>query len=224
MRIVGAIGMGLVLAVLVVGLALYPMLHPTYTKLLSQRYSMVQESGLSQARVLSLAEQVRQFVSDSEVDTLPVTVDGRPGFDAAAVSHLRDVRSVFAGARTATGILAVIVVVWLGVLMARRRIREVGIAMLWAAGFDAAIVVLGGLAGFANFDALFAWFHGLFFSAGTWQFPADSLLIEIFPTGFWVACGVTWAALILLGAVILGVGGWLVRANVRRPEGQNASV
>jgi integral membrane protein (TIGR01906 family) len=218
LRALAALTAGLALAVLVIGVALYPMLHPTYTRLLSERYSLVQDSGLSQARVLSLAEQVRQFVSDSEVNTLPATVDGRPGFDAAAVSHLRDVRNVLANARTITGVLAAVVVVWLGVQIARRRTREIALAMFWAAGIDVAIVVLGAIAGVTSFDAFFAWFHGLFFSAGTWQFPADSLLIELFPSDFWMACAITWGGLVLLGAAILGVGGWLVR----RPGGQAA--
>ena len=55
-----------------------------------------------------------------------------------------------------------------------------------------------------NFERFFAWFHGLFFSAGTWEFPADSLLIEVFPEGFWVAAGSTWGALVMLGGVASG--------------------
>ena len=70
---------------------------------------------------------------------------------------------------------------------------------------------LGRSAGLVNFDALFTWFHGLFFAAGTWEFPADSLLIELFPDGFWVAAGVTWAALVASGGLVLAVAGWFVR-------------
>jgi integral membrane protein (TIGR01906 family) len=222
-RVATAIVAGLALALLVVGLSLYPMLHPTYTKLLSQRYSQVAESGLTQSRVLFIAEQVREFVADGDVSSLPATVDGRPGFDEAAVSHLRDVRKVLDGARTFTGVLAALVVVWLGIEIARRRFAVISSAMIAGAAWCLVIVVLGGVAGTMNFEALFTWFHGLFFSAGTWQFAADSLLIEVFPEGFWIAAGVTWGALILVGAGVLGVGGWLMRGAETHPLPRRAN-
>jgi integral membrane protein (TIGR01906 family) len=218
-----AIVSGLGLAFFVVGLALLPMLHPTYTKLLSQRYSLVAQTGLSQTRVLAVAEQVRRFVTDADANSLPATVDGRPGFDRQAVSHLRDVANVLDGAQTATGVLAALVAAWLGVLTARRRFRDISLGLMVGGGFCVLFVVLGALAGTMNFDALFTWFHGLFFAAGTWQFPADALLIEVFPEGFWVAAGATWAGLILLGGVVLGFGGWLVRSAETHPMARRAN-
>ena len=79
---------------------------------------------------------------------------------------------------------------------------------------DKVIVVLGAVAGLLNFDALFTWFHGLFFAAGTWEFPADSLLIEVFPEPFWSTAAAVWAGLVLLGAGILAVAGGFVRSEV----------
>ena len=211
MRALTALFVGLALALTVIGLTLIPLLHPTFTKLLVQRYSETAQSGLTQAQMFHNGELVREFVADGDVDTLPGTVNGRSGFDAAAVSHLRDVRGVLAGARTLTGILAAFVVVWLGVATVRKELATIAWALLAGAGFCLAFVVLGALAGTVSFDTLFRWFHGLFFSAGTWEFPADSLLIELFPEGFWIAAGATWAGLVALGGVILGVAGWLVR-------------
>lgn len=222
MRIGSAIVAGLALALFVAGLALLPMLHPTYTKLLAQRYSLVAQTGLSQSRVLSVAEQVRRFVTDADANSLPAAVDGRPGFDRQAVSHLRDVANVLGGARTVTGVLAALVASWLGVLTARRRFRDISLGLMAGGGFCLLLVVLGALAGTMNFDALFTWFHGLFFAAGTWQFPADSLLIEVFPEGFWMAAGATWAGLILLGGAVLGLGGWLVRGAETHPRARLA--
>jgi integral membrane protein (TIGR01906 family) len=210
-RVVEALVAGMALALLVVGLALYPMLHPAFTNLVSQRYSLVAQSGLPAARVLSTAEQVRAFVADDGVDRLPATVDGRPGFDAPAVSHLRDVRRALAGAHTFTGVLAALVAVWLGVLIARRRFSAISDALISGAGLCMLLVAVAALAGVTDFEALFTWFHGLFFSAGTWEFPAESLLIEVFPEGFWMAAGLTWAGIVLLGGAVLGVSGWLVR-------------
>jgi integral membrane protein (TIGR01906 family) len=196
---------------LIMGVALIPLLHPTFTKLLVRRYSETAQSGLTQAQVFHYAEQVRDFVSDGDVKSLPARVDGRSGFDDAAVSHLRDVRGVLSGTHTFTGILAALVVVWLGVETSQRRFTAIAWALLAGAGFCLLFVVLGTLAGTLSFDTLFRWFHGLFFSAGTWEFPFDSLLIQLFPEGFWVAAGATWAALVAVGGVLLGVSGWLVR-------------
>lgn len=211
MRALTAMVVGLALALAVVGIALIPLLHPTFTKLLVQRYSETTQAGLTQAEMFHYAEQVREFVADGDVDSLPATVDGRPGFDAAAVSHLRDVRRVLHGARTFAGILAALVVVGLVAAVARSEFQILYWSLLAGAGFCLLFVVLGAVAGSVNFETLFRWFHGLFFSAGTWEFPADSLLIELFPEGFWVAAGLTWAGLVAIGGVILGVAGWLVR-------------
>ena len=222
MRIAKALASGLVLALFVVGLALYPLLHPTVTKLLSQRYSLVAEIGLPQHRVLQLAEQVRDFVSGSDADALPTTVEGRPGFDAAATSHLRDVHNVLGAARTATGWLAALVVVGLGVQIARRRFSAISDAMLAGGAVCVLLVVLAALAGTLDFDSFFAWFHGLFFSAGTWEFPADALLIQLFPEGFWMAAGLSWAGLVLLGGIVMAVAGRLVRDADSRGSGAPA--
>lgn len=228
MRALTALVAGLALALLVIGLALIPLLHPTFTKILAQRYSETSQAGLTQPQMLHWAEQVREFVADGDVELLPATVGTRSGFDAAAVSHLRDVRRVLAGARTFTGILAALVVIWIGIEMSRRRFVTIAWALIAAAGFCLLFVVLGALAGTVNFDSLFRWFHGLFFSAGTWEFPSDSLLIELFPEQFWIAAGATWAGLVLLGGLVLGGTGWALRkaemhATAARADGQNVN-
>ena len=86
-------------------------------------------------------------MADGGVDTLPATVDGRPGFDAAAVSHLRDVRRVLdRGAGWSPGVLAALVAVWLGVHIARRAVLGDLGRLLRGSGVCAVIVVLGAVA------------------------------------------------------------------------------
>jgi integral membrane protein (TIGR01906 family) len=216
MRVLSAVVVGLMLAVFVVGVSLFPMLHPTFTRVLSQRYSLVAQSGLPQQRVLAIAEQVRDYVLDVDAPPLPQTVDGRPGFDATAVSHLNDVRRVIDVEQSVTGVLAAVLAVWIGLAIARRRLSAIGEAFFAGAACCVLLVVLGGLAGTMNFDNFFAWFHGLFFAAGTWQFPANALLIEVFPEDFWMACGVVWAGLILFGGLVLGVFGMAIRGAQAR--------
>jgi len=212
---------GLALAVLVVGIALFPLTQPAFTRIVAGRTSEVAEAGLAKARMLSVAEQVRRFVVDgNRGGALPSTVDGRDGFDEAAVSHLLDVRHVLSRAQLVTGALAALLTIWIGVEVARKRTSRIASAMRVAAIACVALVALSALAGLVNFDWLFTQFHGLFFTAGTWEFPSDSLLIETFPEAFWATAGATWAALILLGAAALAVGARFVRES---GEGSSAS-
>ena len=72
------------------------------------------------------------------------------------------------------------------------------------------------VAAVTSFDAFFTAFHGLFFAAGTWTFPADSLLIRLFPEPFWEASGAAWAALVLAGAGLLALAARLLRTAAAR--------
>jgi integral membrane protein (TIGR01906 family) len=208
---------GLALAVLVIGLTLIPLTTPVVTRVLAQRYALAEEAGLPPQRMLEVAEQVRAFVADPAESTLPEQVDGRPGFDVSAVSHLADVRRVITAAQYATWVLAILLGIWLGVALARGHQRHVGHALLAGAVWCAALIFLAALAGTLNFDALFTAFHGLFFAAGTWMFASDSLLIQTFPEQFWATAAALWAGLILLGAVGLAAGSHLLLAPSKAP-------
>jgi integral membrane protein (TIGR01906 family) len=146
--------------------------------------------------------------------TLPETVAGRPGFDVAAVSHLADVRNVLAGARLATWVLAAGLAVLATWALLRGRRDLVSACLRAGAVATAVLVALGGVAAVSEFDTFFSAFHGVFFAEGTWTFPYDSLLIRLFPVGFWSTSGVAWAGAVL--AIALGywvVGAWLVRGQ-----------
>ena len=85
--------------------------------------------------------------------------------------------------------------------------RELGRGM--QVGAMALLALVLGAAAFAlvSFDAFFAAFHAIFFAAGTWTFPYDSLLIQLFPERFWALSGAAWGALALalaVAAVFLG--------------------
>jgi integral membrane protein (TIGR01906 family) len=206
---------GFVLALLAVGVSLLPTLHPAMTANLVHRYASTQDAGLSKARVLELAEQVRGFVVDGRPDTLPAEVDGRSGFDDAAVSHLRDVRGVLFGARALVGVLALVAIALGGMLFSRKRFAEISSAMLWGSGLTLGGMALAATAAAADFSATFALFHGVFFSAGTWTFSADALLIQLFPVEFWSTMGAIWATLAGVLGLALGVAGWLLRRAIR---------
>lgn len=205
--------MGLCLAFVVIVLALQPVLTPQAVKALVSRYSSSMGAGLSQERLLLAAEEVRAFTIDGSIDTLPETVDGRPGFDSAMVSHLRDVRELIAGVRFAAGVVAVLVAIWLAVQGLRARPDLVAFAFTTSAIVCVAVIALAAAGALTDFDTFFRAFHGVFFPGGNWSFPADALLIEIFPEMFWAAAGAVWAGLAIIGSAALAVGAVVLKKH-----------
>jgi integral membrane protein (TIGR01906 family) len=201
---------------LVLGSSVMTLIVPVYTSALTQALDVPATAGLPAADVVRLTAQVRALVADPEFDPLPATWKGRPAFDQAAVSHLMDVRGVFGGARLATGLAALLLAAYVGWCVARRRFEALAGGMLAGAVLLAAGIVLAIVAALTSFDAVFTAFHGLFFAAGTWMFPADSLLIRLFPERFWEVSGAIWAGLALIGAVALAVAARLLRSAAVR--------
>lgn len=202
---------GAVWLVLILGVTLQPLTFPAYTAMLVRSEEVAARTGLSEERAVEMAQLVRAFVSDPDARPLPPIVDGRPGFDTSMVSHLEDVRRVFLGARVATGVLAAFLAVWVLVSIALKRWRPLAAGLRvggWlAVGAPLALALLGVL----DFGLLFTLFHGLFFASGTWTFPYDALLIQLFPQAFWVTSGMVWALLVMA----CGAASVLVAARFR---------
>ncbi|HET6498796.1 MAG TPA: DUF1461 domain-containing protein, partial [Coriobacteriia bacterium] len=160
-------------------------------------------ASLDAAATSALAERVRAFVAGADGVTLPLTLeDGRPAFDARAVSHLVDVRYVLRGAWIAAGIAAVLAAAWTMAAVRTGRRRELAASLTGAAWGTAGAVALAVLGAVVDFDWFFTAFHAAFFAPSTWQFPADALLIRLFPEPFWAVSGAVWGA----GALLAGAG------------------
>ena len=56
---------------------------------------------------------------------------------------------------------------------------------------------------FLDFGSFFSAFHGVFFPQGNWTFSSESLLICMYPTGFWMGMGVLWLATTLIASIIV---------------------
>jgi len=194
----------LAILLLVLGLSLWVLTTPAYVNALVRVVGSAEETGLGEQTTLEAAESVRRFVVDRDAPDLPEMIEGVPAFDAAAVSHLADVRDVVVPTRWLTLVLLVLVPAWAAIRWrtpdGRRRLsRAAGTAS--AALLSATALAI--LAGLLDFDALFAWFHSLFFAEGTWVFPYEALLIRVFPLRFWIAAGATWGVLVLIAAAFL---------------------
>lgn len=208
MRVVESLVMGLVLSVLAIGLSVTLLGSPWFTHALSLRYSLWEDAGLTQAHMTEIAEEVRAFVIDGAGE-LPEIVDGRTGFGADAVSHLADVAAVMNRATLLTWVSGLLAAAWAVARLIGRRFDRLRDGLRVGSLLTLLAVLVTVLAGTADFNSFFSAFHGLFFAAGTWTFPADSLLIQLFPEPFWAASAGAWAALSVLFAGVmwlLGVG------------------
>lgn len=203
-------------AALVIGSAVMALTVPVYTSAMTQALKVPETADLPAADVVRLSAQVRSLVADSTYTPLPSEWNGTTAFDAGAVSHLLDVRTVLSVARLATGVSALLLALYVSWGIARRRLSVLASGLRAAAALLVFCVVAAVVVAFSDFESLFAVFHGLFFASGTWTFPADSLLIRLFPERFWVASGAAWGALVLVGAAALFVAARLLRATAAR--------
>lgn len=204
---------GAALALTVVGAAVWILTTPPFTAIMSVRVSDARAIGAPASEAPHLAEQVRAYVASEDGATLPDAPDGRPAFDRAAAQHLADVRHVVAGSRVATAVLSALCTLWIAVGLMRRRTERIAAGLRAGAIGSLAFVAIGALLGVLDFDTLFVWFHSIFFAEGTWVFPADSLLIGLFPESFWIVAGASLAALVAAGGGLLWVAAlWVSRS------------
>jgi integral membrane protein (TIGR01906 family) len=193
-----------VIAVIVLGLTVMLLLTPQYVRWRVAAGDSTELTGLGLETTLEAAEAVRLFVVDENAPALPAAIDGVAAFDEAAVSHLVDVREVIVGARWMTIVLSIVGAVWLLVRGRSQHGRALVRAGLRSAAWFLVLgLVIATVVGATSFDALFTWFHGLFFAAGTWTFPADALLIRIFPLRFWMEAAGSWTVLVIASAALL---------------------
>lgn len=189
--------LAVVVALLIVGAAVIVAGQPWLTARLSARHSQGEAAGLSAQRTAELAETVRAYVVDG-AGSLPERIDEGPGFDAASVSHLDDVRDVLGLARVVTFVAAGLLAVWVVSSVRRKSLGRLAAGLRLGAAIPVLVIALATVVALVDFSAFFEAFHALFFSAGTWTFSYDSLLIRLFPQGFWIAIGV-WAAGLVTG-------------------------
>lgn len=189
--------LAVVIVLATIGLTLLPLTSAPYVRAMVSAVGAAERTGLGEEATFTTAEHVRRFVTDSSAPSLPASIEGRAAYDEASVSHLVDVRDVLVPARIAGIAFAVLASAWVAIRWRAGRGRALLARTLSGAGW----ALLAGVAcvaalGMADFDVLFARFHGVFFAPGTWQFPDDALLIRVFPLQFWTASGATWGVLV----------------------------
>lgn len=151
------------------------------------------------------------------------------GLDADAIAHLDDVNDVVASVRMPLLGCTMIAAFCLMALVGMFGPVAAGRALLYGGAGALALFAILGAWGLIGFDGLFAWMHSLFFAEGTWVFPADSLLIQMYPAGFWMGMGAWWlcsSCVVAIASIVIGLVIIRKRAAAkekpRRPAGLQA--
>lgn len=122
---------------------------------------------------------------------------------SSAVDHLQDCIPIFVTSRIAIILSLVFALVGILLLIIRRRRKLAGWIMFVVPLVIIGVITVLGVWSFIDFDSLFTALHGLFFTSGTWVFPADSLLITLFPEAFWMGMGIVWVSVSILASLIV---------------------
>lgn len=211
-RILGWVA-SLVIALLAVvaaaGCVVWALSSPWYTRIAAPAKVEYTAAGLSQDTMSALADEAAVFVNDPSAPQLPGMVEGRTGFDEAAVRHLMDVRLLLLEGRrlTIVALIALVALCALFLFAGHEHEHVVSTGLMLGGLLLFVAVLIAASAGSTNFDMLFTRFHKLFFQPGTWTFPAGSLIVQLFPTAFWVAVGKLagfFSAVLAVGMFVVG--------------------
>jgi len=158
--------------------------------------------------LVSTALAVRDFSLGNDNAAMPTGSDYHTAITPDAVSHLLSVRTVFLTCVFACILLFVALLVLIIIAVKRKGSGVLARPLIIGGAIPLAAAIVLGVVVMVDFEGFFVWMHGLFFAAGTWTFPDDSLLIRSLPYNFWVSCGVVWAAsmaVLCLISVIIGI-------------------
>lgn len=166
----------------------------------------------SEARTLLEDTASTEGFPGSQVQTMEqlAAMDPAYGLDQEALDHLDDVNDVLSRLMNAILGIAVLSAFCLFGTLWMFGPSPVGRALRWAAA--ATILLFALMAGWAalSFESLFSFIHSLFFAAGSWTFPADSLLISMYPTQFWVGMALYWFAITMTLATLSWIIGTII--------------
>ena len=122
--------------------------------------------------------------------------------------HLLDVRQLFT---QLCHLFYALVLVSVLLLVLQRRFAQGRVLLRTGYLGLAAILLPGVVMLLGGFVPLFVFLHTLLFPAGTWVFPDDSALIQLFPLAYFFRFGILY-----VGALVLVFGGLLVWGKLRK--------
>jgi integral membrane protein (TIGR01906 family) len=132
-------------------------------------------------------------------------------FSTEAISHLDDVSDLVSKLTFPLIAVGVLAAFCLMATLWSYGARPIYKAFIASGAATIAVIVAFGAAAATGFSAFFNQLHSLFFAEGSWQFPASSLLITIYPEQFWINMGVLWAATSIAFALVALIAGFVMR-------------
>ena len=142
-------------------------------------------------------------------------------FDDKQVSHMEDVRDLLKNIFIFFSIcLILFLILFLVTLLIHKKnpAKRTGLVFLWSSAVVFFLMLLLFLLA-TNFSSLFDRFHAAFFPQGNYMFPEGSLLITMFPFGFFFDFFITLAlSSCVLAAAVLAAGIFLFLSAKRREK------
>ncbi|MGM0366196.1 MAG: DUF1461 domain-containing protein [Actinomycetota bacterium] len=202
----------LLILIIFAPLAMYLFSMPSYMSLYKEHN--VTENIAEDDLVSITANLISFFQNKEEVQRFEPEGDA-PAFTAAERSHLEDVRDVTNMLLSLFYASLILFVLFTILLLSRDMVkffRSMGVVFVAAASGVMVILLLLYILS-RNFWVFFEQFHQVFFPQGNYMFPGDSLLITLFPLGFFysyflrmvTASGVILAVLLVVGIVFLNI-------------------
>lgn len=226
---VGGVLLSLATALVILGLTMIPFFTPAWIHSEQDRAGSALFTGYPPDEVHQVTDSiVHDLLFGGAFDVragcirLASCAGQPPVLDPAEVSHMRDVRGVFAG--FAIAILASLA----GLFAAAWRLRRSPAsarAAAWGAvrrgaGSLAILLFVLGVVAVAAFDAAFELFHQLLFPGGNFNFdPRTEKLVQLFPEQFWSETSLTFGA----AAIVVSIGvAWFARRRAAAAAGRPA--
>jgi uncharacterized membrane protein len=205
--------LGLALAVVITLAGPLLLFNPWFTSALQARHGVAGALGTTQAEVDRVTGEILvDLYVDGDFDAR--LEGGEPILDERERSHMGDVSALVR--LLGTILLVAVVTAMACAMLLRGQAGSIGRAML-AASLSVGVAALVLAIVFAvAFEPAFLAFHAIVFPPGTYLFAPGSLLIVLFPTGFWFDASLVAGAAIVLTAVAIGLAGWRL---VRRAGG-----
>jgi integral membrane protein (TIGR01906 family) len=207
------VALAFVVPVILVGLNVGLLASEPYLRLEYARPGFPEAPGFGAAERLDAASRSTAFIVSSAGPDILAELEyrGAPLYTEGEIAHLVDVQRLVRALLQAAVLGTVLI--GLCAIVARHAgqrgfLRRVLAAGGWVTMVLVLLVAVG--VGFA-WRTVFTGFHEVLFPPGTWEFPADSGLIRLFPEVFWRDAATAAASLTLLEALALV---WLGRRNL----------
>ncbi|MDP6822923.1 MAG: TIGR01906 family membrane protein [Dehalococcoidia bacterium] len=178
-------------------------------------------SGLDDAALTSAAGQIIDyFGNDEEFLDLRVDFEGDEIalFNEREITHMADVKDVMNVVFNAVWVTGAVLIIVVGggfFLLGRRFLPLLRSAIVWSTIAGLAVAALFGMATLIDFNTTFRLFHEVTFRNDFWKLsPSESLLLRLFPVGFWFAATLILVVLTALQlGVVYGAAWWASRTR-----------